>query len=139
MLKNTTVLFFVLATIQTSLAGESELHGAWVDNKSGFETILIEERGIAWDVNPKFYPPCKTTYTIVSTSVGDTYPDSTFRPIPGCTFAIYKLELTPQKCLGGTRYLQFAIPSDSNGTYADVTIYSEGDRYAGYGNYSKRR
>lgn len=125
--------------VRGALAQENELLGVWVDNKSQINTITLTKGKLSWDVNPKFYPPCNTTYTIVTESTGETYPDNTFPVIPGRTFKVYKIELAPQKCLGGARYLQFAIPADSNGGYADVLLYTEGGRYAAYYNYSKRR
>ncbi len=137
-LKHIFLLFAFIAT-HNALAQENELLGVWVQNKSQIDTITLSKGKLSWDVNPKFYPPCKTRYTIVNESTRETYPDNTFPAIPGRTFKVYKIELAPQKCLGGTRYLQFAIPTDSNGNYADVLLYMEDGRYAGYFNYSKRR
>ncbi len=132
-------LFVVFATAHIALADENQLLGVWVDNKAEIDTIAITEDQLSWDHNPKFPAPCNTTYTLVSKTAGDTYPDNAFSVTPGRTFTVYKIELAPKKCLGGIKYLQFAIPSDSNGRYADVNYYVEDGRYVAYVNYSKRK
>jgi hypothetical protein len=137
-------LSFVVGVLLTSPVFaqiEDAWLGNWVEGEKGasrYTKIRLASKTIAFTSGNRsdttHFPPssdpawCWVRYRVVSSSVGETYPDQlavsqdTAKRLAR-TFKIRRLELEHTKCTG-FKFLQLAFPSDI-GHYADVIQYSE--------------
>ena len=81
----------LLKAVQTEM-----LIGKWFSFKEGLLPIIISKTHISFD------PSCKTAYSIVQSSVGNTYPDNHFPPLKEGRYVTVKIKLSPKKCMGNT-------------------------------------
>ncbi len=130
----------LLLTSSTAIAADpsaQKLLGVWAGSGGASEaiyrTLTITDKHISWPRTNNL-PACKTTYEIVSTTSGETFPGQfpMRKPVEGRTFFISKLKLGPEVCnffipKFRLRFLQFAIPSGSPES-AYVVEYDEADK-----------
>jgi hypothetical protein len=117
------------------------LQGRWVGNDRASEalygTVQIRGRRIVWRGRSRAYPPCQTTFTVVSRQVtADSYPDNIQPPQPGRRYTVYRLQLAPRACVGRETLWQFALPDDAPG-YAELVTYRDGADLSGWHNFSQ--
>lgn len=130
-----------VAAPEAAAPAATVLQGRWVGNDRASEalygTVRITANRIAWRGLSRAYPPCQTTFTVVSRQVmADSYPDNIQPPQPGRRYSVYRLQLAPRACVGSETLWQLALPEDQPG-YAEVVTYRDGAELSGWHHFSK--
>lgn len=95
------------------------LVGKWFSFKEGLLPIIISKTHIS------FHPGCKTTYSIVQSSVGKTHPDNHFPPLEIGRFVTVKMKLSTEKCMADIGFIQFSfMTTDPDYSFATVVEYN---------------
>jgi len=100
------------------------LPGKWFSFKEGLEPTIISKTHISW-------PGCETTYSIVQSSVGKTFPDNSFPPLKIGRYVTVKLKISQKKCISDDTFgfIQFSfMTTDPEYSFAAVVQYDIHDR-----------
>ena len=131
------------------------LIGTWdgVDRASQarYGRIWVTQNFIQWS-GSRFNPGCRVRYSVVSETVGDTYPDALATSAPTDAsvaraesapelplasdaqprYAIFRIALQKRRCIGQRSGLQFAIPN-STPDKAELITYDRSGKPVSWG------